>query len=55
MKKLFLATVLVFLSATAIYAQADDTTTQFGVKGGVNLSNITGDDIGDLDSRTSFN
>lgn len=55
MKKLFLATVLAFLSATAIYAQADDTTTQFGVKGGVNLSNITGDDIGDLDSRTSFN
>src|SRR5690606_35461104 len=55
MKKLFLATVLAFLSATAIYAQADDTTTQFGVTGGVNLSNITGDDIGDLDSGTSFN
>ena len=54
MKNLFLATIVGFLSITTIYAQADDTTTQFGVKGGVNLANITGDDVGDLDSRTSF-
>ena len=54
MKKLFLATIVGFLSLTTMYAQSDDSTTQFGVKGGVNLSNITGDDIGDLDSRTSF-
>lgn len=54
MKNLFLATVVGLLSATTIYAQSDDLTPQFGVKGGVNLSNITGDDVGDLDSRTSF-
>lgn len=54
MKNLFLATIVGLLSVTTIYAQSDDTTTQFGVKGGVNLSNITGDDVGDLDSRTSF-
>ena len=54
MKNLFLATLVALLSATTIYAQADDNTAQFGVKGGINLSNITGDDIGDLDSRTSF-
>lgn len=55
MKKLFLASMVGLFSATAIYAQSDDTTTQFGVKGGVNLSNVTGDDVGNLDSRTSFN
>ncbi|MGC1631173.1 MAG: porin family protein, partial [Gelidibacter sp.] len=54
MKKLFLATLVTIISATSIYAQSDNSTTQFGVKGGVNLSNITGDDVGDLDSRTSF-
>ncbi|MEO5788722.1 MAG: porin family protein [Gelidibacter sp.] len=54
MKNLFLATLVTIISATSIYAQSDNTTTQFGVKGGVNLSNITGDDVGDLDSRTSF-
>lgn len=55
MKKLFLASMVGLLSATTIYAQSDDNTTQFGVKGGVNISNIIGDDVGDLDSRTSFN
>lgn len=55
MKKLFLATIVGLFSATAIYAQADDMTTQFGVKGGVNLSTLRGDDVKDLDSRTSFN
>lgn len=54
MKNLFLATLVTIISATSIYAQSDDSTTQFGVKGGVNLSNITGDDVGELDSRTSF-
>lgn len=55
MKNLFLVTMIGLFSATTIYAQSDDTTTQFGVKGGVNLATITGDDVGDLDSRTSFN
>ncbi|HUH28179.1 porin family protein [Gelidibacter sp.] len=54
MKNLFLVAVIGLLSATTIYAQSDDTTIQFGVKGGVNLAKITGDDVGDLDSRTSF-
>lgn len=55
MKNLILATLVTMFSLTTIYAQSDDATAQFGVKGGVNISNITGDDIGDLDSRTSFN
>lgn len=54
MKNLFLIATVTFLSATTIYAQADDTTTQFGVKGGVNLANITSDDVGDSDQLTSF-
>lgn len=55
MKNLFLAAIVGLFSATAIYAQSDDMTKQFGVKGGVNIANFTGDDIGDSDSRTSFN
>lgn len=54
MKKLFLAIMVGLFSATTIYAQSDDTTAQFGVKGGVNLSNITSDDFGDSDQLTSF-
>src|SRR5690606_10240792 len=54
MKNLFLVTVIGLFSATAIYAQSDDTTIQFGVKGGVNLANITSDDLGDSDQLTSF-
>ena len=54
MKKLILATVVTFISATGIYAQSDDTTTQFGVKGGVNLATVRGDDIGEKNQLTSF-
>ncbi|RXJ51382.1 porin family protein [Gelidibacter gilvus] len=54
MKNLFLVAVIGLFSATTIYAQSDDTTIQFGVKGGVNLANITSDDIGDSDQLTSF-
>ena len=54
MKNLILAAMVGFLSATSIYAQSDDRTTLFGVKGGVNLSKVTGDDIGESDFRTSF-
>lgn len=54
MRNLLLVTMIGLFSATTIYAQSDDSTTQFGVKGGVNLATITGDDVGDLDSRTSF-
>lgn len=55
MKNLFFATLVTVFGFTAANAQSDDTTTQFGVKGGVNIANITGDDVGDLDARTSFN
>jgi len=55
MKNLFLITVMALFSIHTFNAQSDDATTQFGVKGGVNVANITGDDIGDLDARTSFN
>ena len=46
----------VFCSAlTTINAQSDSKALQLGVKGGVNLSTIGGDDFDDADSRTSFN
>ncbi|WP_027125177.1 porin family protein [Gelidibacter mesophilus] len=54
MKNLILATTVALLSATTIYAQSDDTGPQFGVKGGVNLSNVTGDDVNDSELLTSF-
>ena len=54
MKNLFLVTLVTLFSATTIYAQSDDSTTQFGVKGGVNLSTVRGDDIGKKNELTSF-
>ncbi|OBX26964.1 outer membrane protein with beta-barrel domain [Gelidibacter algens] len=54
MKNLFLVPLVVLFSATTIYAQSDEITPQFGVKGGVNLSTVAGDDIGDQDLLTSF-
>ena len=54
MKNLFLVTLVTLFSATTIYAQSDDSTTQFGVKGGVNLSTVRGDDIGEKNELTSF-
>ncbi|RZJ67758.1 MAG: PorT family protein [Flavobacterium sp.] len=55
----FLVTGIMMFGATAIYAQneADNTTDRtasLGVKGGVNFSNVSGDDIGDTESRTNF-
>src|SRR5690606_13749214 len=54
MKNLFLVAVIGVLSVTSIDAQSDDKTIQFGVKGGVNLANVTSDDVGDSDQLTSF-
>ena len=54
MKKLFLAAFVTVISATTIYAQSDDSTIQFGVKGGVNLAKVRGSDIGDKNQMTSF-
>lgn len=56
----FLTAAAIMLSAVStVNAQneADNTTDRsisFGVKGGVNFANITGDDIDSPDSRTSF-
>jgi opacity protein-like surface antigen len=51
MKKGFLVIALALFGATAAQAQQD---WGFGVKGGVNFANITGNDFGDPDGRTSF-
>ncbi|WP_029037375.1 porin family protein [Salinimicrobium xinjiangense] len=48
MKKIFFLAVLV--CATAMNAQQLD----FGAKAGVNFANLTGDDVDDIDGRTSF-
>ena len=55
MKKLILITGLFIFSTTLLHAQADSKAIQLGVKGGVNSTKITGDDINDVKSRTSFN
>ncbi|MEM5566217.1 porin family protein [Psychroserpens sp. AS72] len=55
MKKVILITTATLLSLISANAQSDSREVQLGVKGGVNFSTITGDDLGDLDSRTSFN
>lgn len=55
MKKLVFAVLVTTFSISQINAQSDDSSIDIGVKAGVNFSTITGDDIDDLDSRTSFN
>lgn len=55
MKKLILITGIFIFSTTLLHAQADSKAIQLGVKGGVNSTKITGDDIDDVKSRTSFN
>jgi hypothetical protein len=55
MKKLILSTALFISGLTLVNAQSDSKDVQLGIKGGLNSSTISGDDFGDLDSRTSFN
>jgi len=57
MKNLCIAVVITASSLLSVSAQNTNPTkdVQFGVKGGVNFSTITGDDFNDLESRTSFN
>jgi hypothetical protein len=55
MKNLFFTALVFIFSISQINAQADSTSPEIGVKAGVNFATITGDDIDDLDSRTSFN
>ncbi|RXG15694.1 outer membrane protein with beta-barrel domain [Leeuwenhoekiella aestuarii] len=55
MKKLFFAAILVFGTTSLMQAQSE---LAFGIKGGVNFSNLTGDRFGEFDddsARTSFN
>lgn len=55
MKKIILITTATFFTLFSLNAQSDSKAVQLGAKGGVNFSNINGDDIGDNKSRTSFN
>ncbi|MCC4213247.1 porin family protein [Leeuwenhoekiella parthenopeia] len=52
MKKLVLMAGLIALGTTATFAQS---AYRFGVKAGLNVSNITGSDSRDQDTRLSFN
>ena len=55
MKKLFFTAILVFGTTSLIQAQSE---LAFGIKGGVNFSNLTGDGVdgfNDDNARTSFN
>ncbi|PHR92053.1 MAG: hypothetical protein COA80_14610 [Leeuwenhoekiella sp.] len=52
MKKLVLMAGLIALGTTASFAQS---AYRFGVKAGLNVSNITGSDSRDQDTRLSFN
>lgn len=52
MKKLVLIASFIALGTTASFAQS---AAKFGVKAGLNVSNITGSDSRDQDSRLSFN
>lgn len=54
-----IAATLFFASSLTAFGQNEadntrDTSPSFGVKGGVNFANVTGDDIDDPDGRTSF-
>ncbi|MDA0176457.1 porin family protein [Mesoflavibacter profundi] len=55
MKKLILCAVALISGLTVAQAQSDSKAVQLGIKGGLNSSTISGDDIGELKSRTSFN
>jgi len=55
MKKLIVFSSVFLFALTSVYAQSDSKAIQLGAKGGVNLSNLSGDDFDDIDSRTSFN
>ncbi|WP_047545916.1 porin family protein [Psychroserpens sp. Hel_I_66] len=55
MKKIIVITAATFMTLFSANAQSDSKALQLGAKGGVNFSNIDGDDIGDNKSRTSFN
>ncbi|MCB0439560.1 MAG: PorT family protein [Mangrovimonas sp.] len=55
MKYLVISTCILILSTTSILAQNPSPNLNLGVKGGLNISTVGGDDIEERDSRTSFN
>ncbi|SHI96744.1 Outer membrane protein beta-barrel domain-containing protein [Mesonia phycicola] len=55
MKKVILSSIFGLMTILGVNAQADSDLVQVGVKGGVNFSNVTGDDFEGPNSRTSFN
>ena len=55
MKYLLISTCILILSTTSILAQNPSPNLNLGVKGGLNISTVGGDDIEERDSRTSFN
>lgn len=54
MKKIFLAVLFINLGIFSGFAQVGSGPVQWGVKGGVNFANITGDDLDDVQSKTDF-
>ncbi|MFD2697225.1 porin family protein [Mesonia sediminis] len=55
MKKLVLTAIVAAAGIFGAQAQANSDLVKLGVKGGVNLATVTGDDFDSPDSRTSFN
>src|SRR5690606_20874035 len=53
--QLFTVIIALVFSVKAIQAQVNDSAAQFGVKGGVNFSNMYTDDVDDENVLTSFN
>lgn len=53
--QLFTVIIALVFSVNAIQAQVNDSAAQFGVKGGVNFSNMYTDDVDDENVLTSFN
>jgi len=50
MKKIFIISAIALFGLTAVNAQE----VEFGIKGGINLATITGDDFVNFDNRTCF-
>ncbi len=54
--KFFFAILLVAtISFSISFSSYAQTTTSLGIKGGVNLANFRGEDVGEYDNRTAFN
>ncbi len=54
-KFLFSILLVATISFSISFSSYAQSTTSFGIKGGVNIANFRGDDVKDFDSRTGFN